>query len=137
AARIWREAKPADDSHPYLVAKGIKPHGLRVYRGPMALNAMKCDGALIVPARRAAGELVSLSFVAPNGEKRYLNGPRAPGCYFSIGKVDGALCIAEGYATGASIHEATGLPVAVAFDAGNLVAVARELRAKFPAARLI
>ena len=59
------------------------------------------------------------------------------GCYFLIGEPDGALCIAEGYATGASIHEATGTAVAVAFNAGNLLAVARALRARFPDLRLI
>jgi putative DNA primase/helicase len=47
------------------------------------------------------------------------------------------LLVAEGYATGASLHEATGRPVAVAFDAGNLVHVARELRRLHPAALLL
>ncbi|MBL0168493.1 MAG: toprim domain-containing protein, partial [Propionivibrio sp.] len=41
------------------------------------------------------------------------------------------------FATGASIHEATGYPVAVAFNAGNLEPVAKALRAKFPDLRLI
>lgn len=136
AARIWREAKPAD-AHPYLTAKGVQSHGLRIYRGPLALNAMKCDGALILPARNVAGDLVSLSFIAPSGEKRYLAGPRPPGCYFSIGKPEGVLCIVEGYATGASIHGVTGHAVAVAFDAGNLDPTARALRGKFPELRLI
>src|SRR4029077_3652045 len=40
------------------------------------------------------------------------------------------MAIAEGFATGASIHEATGLGVIVAFDAGNLLAVARGLRTR-------
>ena len=38
----------------------------------------------------------------------------------------------EGFATGASIHEATGGAVAVAFNAGNLSAVALALRVKYP-----
>ena len=50
------------------------------------------------------------------------------GCYLLIGKPDGALCIVEGYATGASIREAAGYAVAVAFNAGNLLPVARTLR---------
>ena len=49
----------------------------------------------------------------------------------------GRLCIAEGYATGATIHEATNYPVAVAFNAGNLEPVARSLRTKFPTVNLI
>ena len=47
------------------------------------------------------------------------------------------VCIAEGYATAASIHEATGHPVVVAFNAGNLAAVTRALRQTYPHARLI
>jgi putative DNA primase/helicase len=61
------------------------------------------------------------------------------GCYFSIGNPKGAdaLCIAEGFATGATIHEVTGYPVAVTFNAGNLLAVAQTMRGKFPDLRLI
>ncbi len=56
------------------------------------------------------------------------------GCYFSIGDVNGAVavCICEGFATGASIHEATDYPVVVAFNAGNLGPVARVLRRGSP-----
>src|SRR4029077_7198923 len=42
------------------------------------------------------------------------------------------LYIAEGYATGATVHEATGSPVAVAFNSGNLLSVAKTLHEKFP-----
>ncbi len=42
-----------------------------------------------------------------------------------------AIAQAEGYATGASIHQATGYPVAVAFDSGNMPHVAAALRAAF------
>ena len=81
---------------------------------------------------RDAAALHSLQFISREGDKRFLIGGRVSGCYFPIGKPDGALCIAEGYATGASIHEATGTAVAVAFNAGNLLPVASALRAKFP-----
>ena len=45
--------------------------------------------------------------------------------------------LAEGYATAVSLHEATGCPVAVAFDAGNLAGVAKALRQCYPAALLV
>jgi putative DNA primase/helicase len=125
AAAIWRAARPAPDDLAYLLAKGVRAHGLRVH-----------DGALIIPMRDGQ-ELQSLQFIASDGEKRFLAGGRVSGCYFPIGKPDGALCIAEGYATGASIHEATGYAVAVAFNAGNLVAAARALGRKFPELRII
>lgn len=125
AKAIWQVASLAPDDHPYLFAKGIKSHGLRVH-----------DGALLVPMRDGA-ELHSLQFVGADGEKRFLAGGRASGCYFSIGEPQDLLCIAEGYATAASVHEATGHAVAVAFNAGNLLPVARMLRAKFPDLRLV
>jgi phage/plasmid primase-like uncharacterized protein len=88
---------------------------------------------------RDGGDIHSLQFIGPDGGKRFLTGGRVTGCYFSIGNPKGAaaLCIAEGFATGATIHEATGYPVAVAFNAGNLGAVAKTLRGKFPALLLI
>lgn len=103
----------------------MKAHGLRLH-----------DGALVVPMRDGA-ELHSLQFIDAEGEKRFLAGGRVSGCYFPIGKPEAVLCIAEGYATGASIFEATGYAVAVAFNSGNLLPVARALRAKFPDLRLI
>jgi putative DNA primase/helicase len=125
AATIWQAAGAAPDDHPYLVKKGIRAHGLRVH-----------DGALAVPVRDAA-ELHSLQFIGADGKKQFLTGGRVSGCYFSIGKPNGALCIAEGFATGASVHEASGCAVAVAFNAGNLLPVARSLRTKSPDLRLI
>jgi len=127
AAAIWQSAKPAPVDHQYLVAKGIKAHGARLHNGALVISM--CDG----------GEIHSLQFIAPDGEKRFLTGGRVTGCYYGIGTTKGAaaLCIAEGFATGATIHEATGYPVAVAFNAGNLEAVARAMRAKLPELRLI
>ena len=125
AAAIWQAARPAPDDHVYLLEKGVKAHGLRVQ-----------DGALVIPMRDGT-ELHSLQFIFGDGSKRFLTGGRVNGCYFSIGKPEGVLCIAEGYATAASIHEATGHAVAVAFNAGNLLPVAQALRTKFPELRLI
>jgi hypothetical protein len=53
------------------------------------------------------------------------------------GPITGTVVIVEGFATGGTIHETTGLPVAVAFDCGNLKAVAMALRAEYPKAVII
>ena len=125
AAAIWAASKPGP--HPYLERKGIKAYGARVYKG-----------ALVVRLHDAEGAIHSLQFIAADGGKRFLTGGRVDGCYCAMGgETGGALCIAEGFATGASIREATGYPVAVAFNAGNLESVARAIRAKLPDARLI
>jgi putative DNA primase/helicase len=126
AASIWRASAPAPDAHPYLLAKHVRSHGLRLHRG-----------CLVVPLRDASGALESLQFIGPDGTKRFLKGGRVGGCYFGIGVPAGAILIVEGYATGATVHEATGQAVAVAFDAGNLPHVANALRAKYPDLRIV
>jgi len=128
AARRWEAAAPAT-VHPYLSRKGIAAHGARI------------EGErLLVPMRDADGELWNVERISADGkDKRGLSGGRRTGCLHLIGQPEdaGPLVICEGYATGASIHQATGYPVAVAFNAGNLLAVAQALRAKHPGARLI
>ncbi len=126
AARRWQVAKPCTQ-HDYLTPKCVQAYGVRV----------DAAGALQVPMRDTAGTLHSLQSIAPDGEKRFMPGGRKKGCYHSIGKPDGTVIVSEGYATGASIHECTGQAVAVAFDAGNLEAVAAALRAKYPAIKII
>ncbi len=127
AAEIWKESSIADEYHPYFVAKGIKSHGIRFYKGQ-----------LVVPVRNK-GQLQSLQFIGEDGSKRFLSGGKVAGGYFSIGSPETAnmLCIAEGVATGATVHEATGQPVAIAFNAGNLRAVALSLRQRFPDIALV
>lgn len=126
AARIWHAARPAGDEHSYLARKGVAAHSLRVFKG-----------ALVVPIRDAAGELHSLQFIGASGTKRFLKGGRVAGLYFLIGVAGKVVCIAEGYATGASIHAATGYAVAVAFNAGNLGSVVGVIRESHPDTQLI
>jgi phage/plasmid primase-like uncharacterized protein len=75
-----------------------------------------------------------------DGSKLFLKGARTEGGHALIGGLprQGApLLVAEGYATGAPLHEATGLPVVVAFNAGNLAAVAKAYRAADPSRPII
>ena len=126
ACMLWAEAYSCMD-HPYLTKKGISANGAKVHRD-----------RLVLPMRDAKEQKIhSLQFIGADGEKRYLTGGRKEACYFGIGKPEGVLCIAEGFATGASIHEATGYAVAVAFDCGNLFPVAKALRERFPDIRLV
>lgn len=136
AKALWEAANPATGNHGYLRRKGIKPHGAKVIGGGA------CAGWLAIPMRDADGKLWNIERIAPEkpaegSDKKGLFGGKRTGCYFSIGKPDGVICIAEGFATGATIHEATGHAVAVAFNAGNLSPVAKVMREKFPDARLI
>jgi putative DNA primase/helicase len=126
AARRLQDAQPSVD-HPYSTTKGVQAHGLRT----------DAAGRLLVPMRDTAGNLHSLQTITADGDKRFLSGGRVTDCYHAIGKPkDRVLIVCEGWATGASIHEATGQAVAVAFNAGNLEAVALALRAKYPALKI-
>jgi putative DNA primase/helicase len=128
AANIWAIVEQVRSDHPYLVRKGVGAHGVGLYKS-----------RLIVPLRDADGTLHSLQFIADTGEKRFLTGGRKSSCCHIIGEIagDGVAIITEGYATAATIHEATGHPAIVAFDSGNLKSVAEALRAKRPSLRII
>jgi putative DNA primase/helicase len=125
AARIWLHAEAANANHTYLTSKGITAHGVKKWRD-----------ALVIPVR-IGGELTSLQFIEGDGSKRFLTGGVIAGGYFSIGKPKGIVIVCEGFATGATLHAITGHAVAIAFNAGNIEAVARAIRAKFPDSRII
>jgi phage/plasmid primase-like uncharacterized protein len=118
AQAIWKEARPASPDHPYLVKKGVKPHGLRAW-----------PHALLVPIYDQNRDLVSLQMIEKSGRKIFLTGGRTQGCFFDIrGSNPDCIVICEGFATAASIFEATGAWVGVAFSANNLVPVATMIR---------
>jgi putative DNA primase/helicase len=129
AARVrWAAAAPvAGRDHHYLVAKSVRAHGLRIEAGH----------TLLIPMRDADGRLWGVQGIATDGCKRFMPGQRVRGLYLAIGKPFARLVVAEGYATGATIHEETGDAVAVAFNAGNLLPVALALRDKFLRLELI
>lgn len=128
AADIWDAASPAPADHPYLIKKQVRPHHLRAYKD-----------ALVVPVRDLRGQIHTLQFIAADGFKRFLKDGKKQECWSWIGNPSSAdtICIAEGFATGATIHEATGYPTAVAFDAGNLLPVAKALAQAYPKARIV
>lgn len=125
--KLWQNAaRNVKADHPYLISKGVRAFGLRQLREQ-----------LLVPMRDSEGTLWSLQTITEDGEKRYRSGGRKQGCYHAIGTPKERLYICEGYATGASIREATGEAVAIAFDTSNLKSVAETLRAKFPNLELV
>lgn len=126
ASMRWIAASSAEE-HPYLTAKGVRAHGLRV----------EARRDLLIPMRDIEGRLHSLQSIAPDGFKLFMPNGRVKGCYHAIGRPTGSIVICEGYATGATIHEDAGTAVAVAFNAGNLVPVAKALRLKFPCISIV
>lgn len=132
---LWNSAKPANDSHPYLKAKNVPAIGLRLDgRNNLLVPVMDADGAIQslqkIPESRIAGKW----------GKFFVSGGKTGGGFYPIlatdGAKDGPLLLAEGYATGASCHMATGHACLAAFNAGNLEQVARLARQLYPTRKI-
>ncbi|MGZ9045942.1 MAG: DUF927 domain-containing protein [Telluria sp.] len=123
AGKLWSAASTVGASD-YLTRKGVKPHG-----GRFAAKA------LLIPLVDQHGKLWNVQRISDNGDKRFLPGGRVSGCFHVIGSIaDSAwLLVAEGYATAAALHEATGYAAVVAFNAANLRHVTACMRATHPA----
>ncbi len=143
AQEILDATEPADPGHGYLAAKGISTDGARqieavnAHRLCKRLSPELTGPLLVIPIRNIAGELRSLQFITENGVKRPVTGGEKQGCYFAIGVPKGQIIICEGFATGASLAQCTGDAVAVAFDAGNLYAVAVALHVQYPTLKIV
>ncbi|POA99830.1 hypothetical protein C2134_04460 [Chromobacterium sinusclupearum] len=122
AARLWERGHSISAEHPYIKSKGIVPAG-----------AAQLRDMLLIPLR-AGGELVNLQIIGQDGSKRFLTGGQVKGASLVLGRLKDAPCalLCEGWATGCSLHQATGLPVVVAFNAHNVVAIAGRLAATLP-----
>lgn len=126
-AEAWAKARDATGNNPYLQRKGVQAYGLKA-----------CKDALLVPVRDLAGVLHGLQFIQADGAKKFKTGTNKSGHFCKIGhSQDNAIVLCEGYATGASIHQASGHAVLIAFDCGNLLPVAKAIRSKFPAMGII
>jgi phage/plasmid primase-like uncharacterized protein len=146
ALAIWNAAKPAT-AHPYLVRKKVAAHGLRVGKWEVTDHEtgevrVITQLALLVPIRDRSRLTWSLQAIMPNGSKLFLAGGAKAGHFFPIGKPKdhggrNVWILAEGYATGASIHETTGHCVLVAFDTSNLLPVASAIRERQPDAIIL
>lgn len=113
---------------PYMVLKGISVHA-----GVLTDKS----GTTVVPAIDVDGKLWSVAYINPEGRKRFAKASRKSGSFHVVGGLDRlrtapVICIAEGYATAATLAELAQRPVVAAFDAGNLKGVAEALHAKFP-----
>jgi putative DNA primase/helicase len=142
AQDIRSEAEPATHRHAYLDRKRVLPHGTFICPRTDWSVVMRA-GDLMVPMRDINGVLHNLQFISPikGARKLYMRGTQkgGPPLLFGIGRPEatGTIAIVEGFATGASVHEATSIPVAVAFDAGKLLGVALAVLAKYPQAQLL
>ena len=145
AAQTLKDDTAPCTAHPYTTRKGVQVHDLRVTTRELRLPCTDGErfltvpkGALVVPLSDVHGKLWSLQFIFLDGTKRFLPGGRK--LFFLLGKLTGkpgeVVLVAEGFATAATLHEATGKPVLVAFDAGNMTPVVEQFQAAHPGVRL-
>lgn len=132
ARRMWakgRVPKPELPPHPYLERKKVGAFGVR----------LGFNDRLMIPLCDVQGAVQGLQYIAPDGSKVFGTGTIKEGRSHVLGEIrEGApLVFAEGYATGASVHMATGWPVVVCFDAGNLGPVMAEYRRLYPDLALV
>jgi len=94
------------------------------------------DDKLVIPLQDAKGQIHSLQFIDSAGKKTFLKGGKKLGNFFMIDstkvKDSKEIYLAEGFATGVSIHMATNKPVAITFDAGNIEHVLKNLKEIHP-----
>ena len=142
AAAIWTAAMPVA-AHPYLTEKGVASYGLRQGVDGQTITVqdrqgiqygLSLAGRLLIPVVGANDRMMSLQFIDAAGTKIFMPNGRVESGHFVIGEAEqpGPLLIAEGYATAATLHELTGMPAIVAFNAGNLGPVAESVRQLYP-----
>ena len=159
AAMVWANCAPATE-HEYLTRKRIAPHGARIMvtMDGMVLPGIddsnhyrlaSAVGALVVPMHDEHANVCGIQFIYPNGHPRkaklerdkefWPSGMAMGGTFGLIGHIkrDGIILIAEGFATAASLFEATGQSVAYAFSANNLGKAGKLLRKTCPRAKLL
>lgn len=122
AKDVWQSAKETD-SHPYLTSKGVKSYGLRIL-----------NDALVIPI----GEpMCGLQFISPDGDKRMMKGSQVKGNSYVIKGTTDVIGIAEGYSTGATVHESLGITIYISFGAQNLTACAKKAQDKYPDSTIV
>lgn len=139
AESAWRKCLPTGASD-YLQRKEVQAHGVR----------FTDTGAVVVPMLDVQGRVHGLQFILPAGHERrkktgrdkeyWPPGQAKRGHHFMLGQppdVGGVILLAEGYATAATLYEATGLAAVVAFDANNLLPVAEAIARRFKRARIL
>jgi len=99
------------------------------------------DGNLIIPLQNVKSEVRSMETITPEGIKSLKKDSELAGNFFIVGDdgrgFDNAaeILYAEGYATAASIHMATGKPVVMCVAANNIPLVAKALYEQYPNAK--
>jgi len=136
ARQLYAQAND-NASHPYLVKKGLSDiDGLKVINNQLLIPLYDLGTGLIRNLQR----------IYPDGTKRFLKDGQITGLACSVGlpefdehtpeKMKWPY-ICEGFATAATVHHFTGQPAFSAMTAGNLLAVSKIVRKRWPDADIV
>jgi len=127
ATKLWARARD-DGASDYLQRKQVGAYGVRF-----------AFGSVVVPLLDLAGDLHGLQWIGKDGGKVFGTGTVKEGHFHLLGTLTDGLPVvfAEGYATAATVHMATGWPVVCCFDAGNLMPVMTAWRKLYPDTRFV
>lgn len=153
AMTIWKAATPASANNPYLSRKQVSPVAtLREIDADAAAVILgyspkskgeALSGRLLVAPVKVGGALSTLELIDGDKRKSAIYGGAKAGGYWAAqslpnGDGDGlTLLIGEGVATALSAKDASGHPSIAALSAGNLTAVAKAKRERYPTAALV
>jgi len=127
AWNVWKAARDADPDHDYLQAKGVDAYGLR-----------QNHSGLLVPVTDVEQRLHGLQYISKTGNKQFMPGTAKRGHFHALRCLTlDVVLVSEGYATAATLYEATGLPTVCAFDAGNLEPVCKAIHAVYWPPRIV
>lgn len=153
AAALWKAATDLRADHPYVVRKGTVPVptlreiGVEQAAGILGYhpksNGEPLAGRLLIVPVKIDGKLSTLEMIDEQGRKSAIAGGAKAGGFWAaqaLPEGDGtglALAIGEGVSTVLSVHQGTGYPVIAALSASNLANLAKAMRDRYPAARLL
>jgi len=139
SGKAWHSGTNEGENN-YFDNKNIQPHSVRYTKTEAAM----------VPMLDTAGRVHGIQFIFDSVKHKaeikklgrnktyWPSGLSKKGHFHLIGgsPVD-LILIAEGYATAASLYEATGIPTVVAFDANNLLPVGEAIRKRYKSVKII
>ena len=108
-------------------------HEITEYAKVKRLTTVPCsdNGNTIIPV--TDGVIThGYQIIQPDGSKRFKLHTAKKGNYYAIGKPTPRIWVCEGWATGQTVHDATGEFVIVCFDAGNVESVVSRIRPQYP-----
>ena len=137
ARRLWERLDFAPEQHPYSVQKHIACFTEE------CLRYNPNTKSLAVPLRDINGQLQSIQWIPEEGHKSFFMDAAIESAFWSVWlevldeNPKEALLLGEGFATMAKVFELTKKPCVAAMSCYSLEKVARQLREKYPEAKII